>query len=152
MKLFLIFLIILCFGSVGYFYKVSIKKENEKYKFLLDYVRYLNANITLFKRDIIEINNNFKIMQKNKTANNIPFNLNNISNNQYLDNFNDKIVQDFLTSLGQNEYEFEKEKIIEFEKYVLNKVDKLTVDIKNKGDLFFKIMLSIGAVIGILIW
>jgi hypothetical protein len=57
-----------------------------------------------------------------------------------------------LTAVGNNEYEYEIEKIKVFLNFLKRKKEESSLNFKNKGVLYFKIMLSIGAVLAILIW
>lgn len=161
MKIILLFLIVLCFGLIGYFYKQKLKDEKEAYLILKSYVEFLSANITLFKTNLAEINNNYIIMQKNKNAKSYKLIYKNTNNHvinpvifeKLIQNKNDYfVIKSFFENLGKNEYEFEKESIKEFEKFVDLRLKNQEFLIKNKGDLTFKIMLAIGAIVAILLW
>ena len=58
----------------------------------------------------------------------------------------------FLSTVGNNDYEYENNKINSFIIY-LNEREKVYLDnIKLKGELTLKILISIGLVVSILVW
>ena len=161
MKLIIIILVIVIFGLIGNLIKQRYENECLFLRYIEDFVNYYYSNIALFKNNTVEIINNYIIMQENKNAN---------YNNLFLKNgnlysINDKIlskyilfsedvliIKQFLTAVGNNEYEYEIEKIKVFLNFLKRKKEESLLNLKNKGVLYFKIMLSIGAVLAILIW
>lgn len=161
MKLIIIILVIVIFGLIGNLIKQRYENECLFLRYIEDFVNYYYSNIALFKNNTVEIINNYIIMQENKNAN---------YNNLFLKNgnlysINDKIlskyilfsgdvliIKQFLTGIGNNEYEYEIEKIKVFLNFLKRKKEESLLNLKNKGVLYFKIMLSIGAVLAILIW
>ena len=100
-------------------------------------------------------------MHKNKNANNIQI----IKNKDNTIAFNEdifiqtvsnkyslKIIKDFFDNLGKCEYEFEIEKIKTFEDFLKGEISKARENVSLKGDLYFKISLAIGLVVGVLLW
>ena len=161
MKMVLVSLVVLCFGLIGYFYKQKLKHENLAYKFLKDYTEFLKANINLFKENLVEINNKFIIMQKNKNANQYNIIVKNansvvdcIKKIKVLvsDKFDFCLIETFFESLGKNDFEFEKERILSFENHIKEKEKITNENMKTKGEMWFKIMLAVGAIVGILLW
>lgn len=161
MKLIIIILVIVIFGLIGNLIKQRYENECLFLRYIEDFVNYYYSNIALFKNNTVEIINNYIIMQENKNAN---------YNNLFLKNgnlysINDKIlskyilfsedvliIKQFLTAVGNNEYEYEIEKIKVFLNFLKRKKEESSLNFKNKGVLYFKIMLSIGAILAILIW
>lgn len=161
MKLIIIILVIVIFGLIGNLIKQRYENECWFLRYIEDFVNYYYSNIALFKNNTVEIINNYIIMQENKNAN---------YNNLFLKNgnlysINDKIlskyilfsgdvliIKQFLAAVGNNEYEYEIEKIKVFLNFLKRKKEESSLNFKNKGVLYFKIVLSIGAVLAILIW
>lgn len=161
MKIVLVSSVVLCFGLFGYFYKQKLKHENIAYKFLKEYTEFLKENINLFKENLVEINNKFIIMQKNKNANQHNLIIKNANNMPdciekikvlILNRFDFCLVETFFESLGKNDFEFEKERILSFEKHIKEKEKTTNENMKTKGEMWFKIMLAVGAIVGILLW
>lgn len=146
---------------IGYSYKQRFVKEGELLLLIKDYLNYLKTNIVIFKNNIIDINNQYIIMHKNKNANNtkiylknnnyIIFNIekikNIITNNDVQD-----VVVNYLEMLGRCEYELERERLNLFLNYIDDELKNNKNNQKEKGNLYFKISLSIGMVLSILVW
>ena len=161
MKIILIIIILLCFSYIGYKYKNKLFSEVEFLRYLYNFHQYYSSNINLFKNNVVEIIDNFIIMQKNKNA---------IYNKIFLKNGNiysfDKdfikiyikeecnqdIILSFLNNLGKSEYEFEQKQILTIEKFLKFKIDESLNIYNNKGNLYFKLLLAMGAVVAIIIW
>ena len=148
-------------GMVGYLYKKRLKTSLELMVYIDDFIKFLNSNITLFKNNIVEIINNYKIMQKNKNANYDKifeksgeiYTINQDFINKIIINKDTSaIIFNYLNSIGNNEYEYEKEKLESFEKYLSNEICRANETYEKKGGLFFKLSLAIGCVISIIIW
>ncbi|MBR2391522.1 MAG: hypothetical protein IKB06_03400 [Clostridia bacterium] len=161
MKILMEVCVILFFGYVGFQYKKSFKEKERCLVCLLDYVRFLDSNISLFKNDVVEIINNYKIMHKNKNANYINFFKNNNSKIQIDENIlklkiknNETIyfIVNTLNNFGVDELEHEKEKLKKLELFIENKITKANKETKEKGEVYFKIFLAVGAVVGICLW
>ena len=161
MKIFLIVGIIICFGMIGYLYKLKLKQEILFLNYVYDFEQYYASNITLFKNNVVEIIDNYIIMQKNKNANNC--NLFIKTNNIYSINKDiikkyiqtkeiQEIVLLYFENLGKVEYYDEKEKNEKIEKYLKEKIKICSENCNNKGTLYFKILLSIGVIVAILLW
>lgn len=148
--IFLIAIVFACKYKNHYDYKLAIVQE------ILAYIEFYDNNISLFKENLIEINNRYIIMQKNKNAKQYCFIENYvIKHNKNIEIFNEndnRIINDYLSGIGKNEYEFEKEK----NKSILNFLNKLQEktkeEVKTKGELGAKIIVAIGAVLAILVW
>jgi len=97
-------------------------------------------------------NKNAKInIFKTNSANICEFNINLIKNSLY--NIQEiEVIERYFLQIGTGNYEYEKNK----NKQLLEFLNKLKVavdsDIKTKGELKFKILLAVGAVIAILLW
>lgn len=161
MKILLVILIVVLSGWVGYRYKLKHIKQLNALKEILNYSNYIKDNLTLFKNNIEEININYINMHKNKNANNIQINQNNVNNMQnYLQILQKDIfelelkmlIQNYFNQIGKSEYEFEFDKIKNFIAVIENKIKIAEENKKQKGDLYFKLSLAVGVVIGVLIW
>lgn len=161
MKILFVIIIIVIFGIIGILYKRKLEDEYRFLKYIQDFNNYFSSNVFLFKNNIVEIIDNYIIMQKNKNANFCNLFLKN--GNIY--EFNEKIlklyilsddarevIKLYLENLGKNEYSFEKEKLNEFNVILKQKIEESYNNLKSKGDLYFKLLLAVGAVIGILLW
>ena len=161
MKLFFVIIIILFAGIAGYVYKNKFKMHLETLNMLKEYVDCLEANITLFKTNLLEIKNMFIIMQKNKNAKHVEILekskefelvsfeiLKNYLNNEGVF----KSIESYFKMLGKNEYDFECKQLNVIKIYLINEINKSEIELKTKGDLGFKIALAIGAVLSILVW
>ena len=62
------------------------------------------------------------------------------------------VICGFLNGIGTNEYGYETEKFKNFSNYLEEKKRTSLSEIKLKADLLFKVALSVGGVISILIW
>lgn len=148
--IFLLAIVFACKYKNHYDYKLAIVQE------ILAYIEFYDNNISLFKENLIEINNRYIITQKNKNAKQYCFIENYvIKHNKNIEIFNEndnRIINDYLSGIGKNEYEFEKEK----NKSILNFLNKLQEktkeEVKTKGELGAKIIVAIGAVLAILVW
>lgn len=161
MRYFLFVIILVTCGVIGYHVKNKYKKQNDMLVYLYDFVEYLHINVLIYKNNISEIINNYLIQQNNKNAkfNNLFQKNSKISsiNPDFLDNniFDENIksnIKTFMLNLGKSELRHECEKIAEFKNILKSQIDKTRVEIKSKGDLYFKIWLSIGLVIDIVLW
>lgn len=161
MKILMEVCVIFIFGYVGFQYKKSFKEKERCLVCLLDYVRFLDSNISLFKNNVVEIINNYKIMHKNKNANYINFLKNNNSKIQIDENIlklkiknNETVyfIANTLNNFGVDELEHEKEKLKKLELFIENEITKANKETKEKGGLYFKIFLAVGAVVGICLW
>ena len=161
MKILLVILIVALSGWVGYRYKLKHIKQLNALKEILNYSTYIKDNLTLFKNNIEEIHINYINTHKNKNANNIQINQNNINNMQkYLQILQKDIfelelkilIQNYFDQIGKSEYEFEFDKIKNFISVIEDKIKIAEENKKQKGDLYFKLSLAVGVVIGVLIW
>ena len=161
MKIVLVISINLFFALVGYYYKNKIKKEIDVLEFLKDFISFYETNLVLYKNDIHEIFNNYKITQKNKNAkqlnifenNDNYLKINEENLKEYVSNeYTNGLIIKYFSSIGMSDYLFEKEKLLNFKNVLSNKIIVLEKELKEKGGLFFKIMLAIGMVLSILIW
>jgi len=161
MRLLIFGLIIIFSGLVGF----EIKKRYIEQKRFLNYIRnfleYFQLNISIYKNNINEIINNHLIQQNNKNAkyskiflkkhNLYSFNMENI--NQYIYNTDLKTsFKLFIDNIGKLDEFGEKEKIINIKNLIDAEINKTTEEIKNKGDLYFKLCLAIGVVLVLIIW
>ena len=161
MKIFLVFFIMLISFFIGFSYKNKIQNELNFLLYLKNFSNYLKSSINLFKNNIVEIIDEFIILENQKNANFNKIFAKNIEIYEfYLENIEKYIsdkqisftIYNFLKSLGTNEYDYEGKKINSFIIYIDSKILEYEKNVKENGDLFFKIALSIGAVISILVW
>lgn len=156
MKIIICILILICSMFISYFYKKHFESRLEMVNSLIDYIEYYDSSISLFKENLNEINNKYIIMQNNKNANKIQFSSkNNILLIEYVKIFNNsdnQIINRYLTNMGNNEYDFEKEKNKSMLDFLSRLKQKVSEETKQKGDLGSKIIVAIGAIIAIIIW
>ena len=161
MKIVLIVSVIITSGLIGIKIKNKYKDEYLFFKFLKEFHQYIVSNITLFKNNIVEIIDNYIIMHKNKNAKYMNLFLKNsniyVFNEEifkkYIKNEEDSfVILEYLNNLGKGEYLFEKEKINNFSVYLDKKIEDSSFELKNKGELYFKLLLAIGAIVAIIIW
>lgn len=161
MKYLLMVFVVICFGCIGY----AIKKKIINQKILVDeiksYLIFYQNNLLVFQTNLCDINNRYIIMQNNKSANKYNFILKNSNLYQYNTEFiknqlnniiESEIIVSYFNSIGKYDYDTEKNKTSEIIKVVGSISDKLSKEIDTKGGLWFKILLSLGIVIAILIW
>ena len=161
MRIYLLILIIVVFGVFGYEVKRKYLEQKNVLIFLKSFIEYLRINMSIYKNNIQEIINNYKIMQNNKNA-------------KYINNFlkNSKIEQDniknicgyifdknlktmlelYFSYLGNEDIENENKKTENILSILNEYIIKTTEEIKSKGDLYFKILLACGIVLVILLW
>lgn len=161
MKILLCIIIIFSCGVIGYYYKQKYVVRFELICYIKEFLSYYNSNLCLFKINAIDIIDSFKSKCSNKYLkfNKVFYKNNNIYhiNSSELERFiRDEnltnILNNFLINIGKNEYEFEREKNTKIDEFLELKLRSAESDIKQKGMLYFKIALSIGAVLAILIW
>ncbi len=161
MRLYIFFLIIFLFGLIGFEIKKRYIEQKNTLIFLKSFIEYLKINISLYKSNIQEIINNYIIMQNNKNAkytnlflknNNLnAINIKNIKSNIY--NKDLKIIlETYFLNLGKENIDGEMKKSESILKVLDDMILKTNEEIKLKGDLYFKILLSIGLVLVIILW
>lgn len=161
MKILLVILIMLLFFIFGYMYKQEVKSQYDFMVYLKNYSNFLSSNISLFKNNLVKITDDFLNLnsQKNAKFNKIFVKIGEIYSisqknvDFFLKNEQDRqVVLSFLSTVGNNDYEYENNKINSFIIY-LNEREKVYLDnIKLKGELTLKILISIGLVVSILVW
>jgi len=161
MKYILIIVLVVLFGYFGYSKKQKIIIQYKFINFLKDYISFYDSNISVFKNDLIKINQDYIIMQNNKSAikefiiiknaNKYEFDIDYLENT-LLYSSEKMLLKKYFQTIGKSEYNDEKLKNKEII-IILNELSKkIEIDIKQKGDLGFKLMLAIGAVISIILW
>lgn len=151
----------ICSWIVGYSYKQRFIEEEKLLLLIKEYLGFLKTNIVLFKNNIIDINNQYIIMHKNKNANNYKIYLKNSSyeifdiekiKNTITKKDVQNVIVNYLETLGRCEYELEKERLDLFLNFINDELNNNKNNQKEKGDLYYKISLSIGIVLSILVW
>ncbi len=161
MKILIVILIVFGFGMVGFLFKQKLQIQKELLVEMKNYIEFVKTNIVIFKTNIHEINNKYIITHKNKNANNIKIYLKN--SNEIIFNI-EKIKQLFigydfvgvvvqiLNDIGAGDFDFENQKINQALIILNDMILKKDNEINNKGSLYFKLWLWMGAVFAILIW
>ena len=161
MKIIFLILILILFCAIGYLFKEKYKKQKLILEHIDDFLMFYKSKIVISKNNIVEIINEYKIMQNNKNAN-----LQNIfQNNNNLFNFNEnlakryifdekllKIIVDYFENIGAGNQNFEIEKINSFSKIIKEYLNKTSQEIKTKGEISFKISIALGLVVLIILW
>ncbi len=161
MKYILIVSIVIIFGYIGFKQKQKIINQKKLVENIIEYITFYNSNLSVFKTNLFEINSKYIIMQNNKNANNTSFILKNGNLYQYNYEFLKKsllnltelnLICTYFNEVGKFDYDTEKAKSNEILKVLSGAKQRLQNEIKSKGDLYFKLLLAIGAVIAIIIW
>lgn len=159
MKTLLIIFIMLTSGVVAYKYKNKFKLKIKAINELESYVNYYESNMDFYREDLYKINSNYNIMQENKNAKSNIFALNNgvyALNNDYLlkilkaEEF--EVISKYFIDIGKLEYDNEKVKNNAMIKYLNLKKSEFKEELKNKGEMWFKIILMMGAIVSIIVW
>lgn len=159
MKILIVVLVMFCSGFVGYIVKSKYLSQLNLIKDMLDFLSLYKANLSFYHENLHEIILKYNINQKNKDTKNTLFQLNNgifVPNyNIFSKIYNSDIVnlsKDYFSSLGSVDLFNENEKLDKFQKVLEVAYENTKVDLKQKGELWFKICLAVGAVIAIIIW
>lgn len=161
MRVYIYFLIILIFGLIGYEIKRKYIEQKNTLLFFKSFIEYLKLNITLYKSNIDEIINNYKIMQNNKNAKYVNLFLKNSNlNANIVKNINKCIIEKdvkylietYFFNLGKENIDGENKKAETILKSINDSLLRINKEIKTKGDLYFKLMLALGIVVVILLW
>ena len=146
-------------GTLAYNYKQKFKNKIKMFNEAVEYVSFCKNNISFYKENLYEINSKYNIMHENKNAKS---NLFILKNNTYQLNY-EKVVQylkpdeldyinQFIINIGTQDYQVELDRCDMMINYLYKKKDDAAYELKNKGELWFKIILMIGAVISIIVW
>lgn len=160
MKILIIFCVVCC-GIIGFIVKNRFVMQ---VKFLMWYKTFLEnllLNISIYKNNLTQIINNYLIMQNNKNAKFVNF----FQKKDNLQAFNTKILDDyvlpeewrmqisaFVNELGKADVLIECEKIKGNINFISQCIQDSEKDVKEKGDLYFKIWLAIGIILGVILW
>lgn len=161
MKVVLLLVIIFVFALIGFQVKCKYIYQKEMLNYIKSFVEFYELNISIFNNNIVEIINNYIIQQNNKNAKFDKIFLKN--NNLY--RFNEKLceiyiydkdinfaVKSYFDNIGNSNKESECEKNKQFLKLLNSWINKTNEEIKQKGDLQFKLWLAVGVVISIVLW
>ena len=156
MRIVIFGLIILASGLIGYEFKKKYIEQKEILEFFKNLFEYIYLNISVYKNNISEIINNYLIQQNNKNAKYFKIflkkdNLYEFDKkiiDTYIYNQDAKLtVNSYIDMLGSENIESECVKL----KGVLSCVEsylKITSnELRQKGDLWFKICLVVGVVV-----
>lgn len=161
MKICLLVFVVLLFGMLGFVLKSKYIKKCDMLKFVYEFENYYSSNLSLFKNNVVEIIDNYIIMQKNKNENFCKIFRKNHNIYSIDEDFLKKYISDanitqtlksFLQDIGKNEYDYEKEKNKNIREYLKQQIEIAESDINKKGSLLLKLLLSVGAVVAILLW
>jgi len=161
MRVYVYFFIIIIFGLIGYEIKRKYIEQKNILLFFKSLIEYLKLNITLYKSNVDEIINNYKIMQNNKNAKYINLFLKNdnlkaniVKNiNNYFDDKDIKVlIEIYFFNLGKEDIVGENKKAEVILKSIDESLKRINKEIKTKGDLYFKLMLALGVVMVVLLW
>lgn len=161
MKIFLLSLVLLMFGYIGFEIKRKFIKQKDFLLFIESFLNYLYLNISIYKNNLDEIINNYLIQQNNKNAKFVSFLLKNNNLKRFDEKFHETLIYKeeikyqlnaYFSNLGKSSVESECENTKGMISFVKNEIAKTNDDIKQKGDLYFKIWLAIGVVVDIILW
>lgn len=161
MKIFIVMIIMTAFGGAGYYYKMVIKSKLQFYLYLKNFSLFLRTNISLFKNNVVQIIDEFILTSKEKNAKYLQIFRKNGEIYSFDRNFvlkysdtneDGETILHFLSEMGKQEYDFERTKIDEFLCFLDAKIETIKTNLTASGNLAFKLMLSVGAVISIIIW
>lgn len=161
MRVYVYFFIIIIFGLIGYEIKRKYIEQKNILLFFKSLIEYLKLNITLYKSNVDEIINNYKIMQNNKNAkyvnlflknNNLNANIVKNANNCFNDKDTKNLIETYFFNLGKEDIVGENKKAEVILKSINDSLAKINKEIKTKGDLYFKLMLALGVVMVVLLW
>ena len=161
MRIYLLILIIVIFGVFGYEIKRKYLEQKNTLIFLKSFIEFLRINMSVYKNNIQEIIINYKIMQNNKNAKYVNYFLkNNKIDEENIKNICDKLIEKdfkimlelYFGHLGSESVESESKKTENILSVLNEYIIKSNEDVKNKGDLYFKILLVCGIVLVILLW
>lgn len=161
MRVYVYFFIIIIFGLIGYEIKRKYIEQKNILLFFKSLIEYLKLNITLYKSNVDEIINNYKIMQNNKNAkyvnlflknNNFNANIIKNSNNCFNDKDTKNLIETYFFNLGKEDIVGENKKAEVILKSINDSLAKINKEIKTKGDLYFKLMLALGVVMVVFLW
>lgn len=161
MRVYVYFLIIIIFGLIGYEIKRKYIEQKNILLFFKSFIEYLKLNITIYKSNVDEIINNYKIMQNNKNAkyvnlflknDNLKANIIKNINNYFSDKDIKILIETYFFNLGKEDIDGESKKAEVILKAINDSLAKINKEIKTKGDLYFKLMLTLGVVMVVLLW
>ena len=161
MKIFIMISILLVCSLIGYQVKNKYVLQKEFLNYIKSFVEYYELNVSIFKNNIVEIINNYLIMQNNKNAKFDKL----FEKNNNLQQFNKKLcktyicdsdiifaINSYFNNIGKSDLKNESEK----NKNFLNLLNFWTAEsdkeIKDKGELYFKLWLTLGVVVCIVLW
>lgn len=161
MKFFVLITIFILICLVGYFFKEKYKRQKLLLEKIDEFLIFYKSKIVVSKSNVIDVINEYKIMQNNKNAN-----LQNIfENNDNLYKFNEifakryifdenliKLITAYFENIGSGNQEFELEKVNGILEIIKEQLEKTTKEIQTKGEVGFKLFIAIGLVVLILLW
>lgn len=149
------------FGYIGFEIKRKFIKQKDFLLFIESFLNYLYLNISIYKNNLDEIINNYLIQQNNKNAKYVDFLLKNNNLKRFDEKFYETLIYKeeikyqlnaYFFKLGKGSVESECENAKGMISFIKNEIAKTNDDIKQKGDLYFKIWLAIGVVVDIILW
>ena len=161
MKIALVILIMMLSFLFGNSVADKYKNQYQFSVYLKNFATYFKSNLIMFKTDVVKIIDDYLMVEKNQQVKfndifikeNYIYKINETAINNYIIEKEDAFtIYTFLSFLGKNHYEFEDEKVNSFLNFLEIKQKDYLKNIKEKGVLSQKIILSIGLIISILIW
>ena len=161
MRYFCLIIIFIVCALIGYQIKNRYRQQCVLLNQIDSFIDFLYPNINLYKNNLSDIINNYLILQNNKNAKNYKIfhknnNLYQINNVNIDDIICNKIVKSnlelFFNNIGKLDLDGECERIKNFRKELNKYIINAEKDLKEKGELYFKISLSIGLILCVILW
>ena len=161
MRFFCLIAIFFISALIGYLIKKKYVRQFDILNELNNFIDYLYPNVSIYKNNLQEIINCYLIQQNNKNAKSGKMFLKNntlycfdIKKIKYeiCDTNTINGIELFLNNIGKMDLVNECNKIKEF-KTVLNEyIVNAKKELNEKGDLYFKISISIGLILSVVLW
>ena len=161
MKELAIISIVILSGVIGYMQKEKYIAEKNLLIYIKNFLLFYQLNIRVYNNDIVKIIDNYIIKHKNKSANynNLFYKIKNIYQidknflkEKIRNNLAFDLISNHLEYIGESDKPSEEERIKSTVDFIDEQIKVVEKDIKQKGDLWFKLSIAIGVAISIIIW